>query len=58
MVGRKNVYISLWWATMLSTLRTTGLDRYRLDEWFYFKTVQFSYNVASVLIRYVDMKVK
>jgi len=29
MVGRKNLYISLWWATMLSTLRLeiTALDQ-------------------------------
>ena len=26
MVGRQYVYISLWWATMLPTLRTTALD--------------------------------
>ncbi len=26
MVGRKNVYISPWWADMLPTLRTTDLE--------------------------------
>jgi len=26
MVGRKNVCISPWWAAMLPTLRTTGLE--------------------------------
>ncbi len=25
-MGAQNVYVSLWWAAMLSTLRTTGLE--------------------------------
>ena len=27
LVGRQNLFISLWWAAVLPTLRTTGLDR-------------------------------
>jgi hypothetical protein len=33
MVGRKNVSISLWWAIMLPTLRTTALECHVVFEW-------------------------
>jgi len=35
MAGRKNVFISLWWAAMLPTLRTTVLDNYRTYQMIY-----------------------
>ncbi len=31
-MGLENVYISLWWADMLSMLRTTGLEEVRVKS--------------------------
>jgi len=41
MVGRKNVYISHWWAAMFPTLRTTDLGGLRYWMFYCLKSIIF-----------------